>query len=69
MINQTSCAAMRRAQRNSMWQHTVRKMLGQGYGVEDIAVRRGYEPDDVRREIKILREAGELAAIYERCRK
>jgi hypothetical protein len=51
-----------------MWQHAVRKMLGQGYGVEDIAVIKGFNVEDVRREIRILQESGELDAIYERPR-
>ena len=50
--------------RNSMWQDHVRKLLGEGYGVEDIAVLTRYEPDVVRREVDILRGSGELSAIY-----
>ncbi|WP_162947032.1 hypothetical protein [Ruegeria sp. EL01] len=69
MSNARACAVMCRAQQNSMWQHAVRKMLGQGYGVEDIAVIKGFNVDHVRREIRILREAGELSAIYERYRR
>ncbi len=69
MIIRRRSAAMCKAQQNSMWQHHVRKMLAQGFGVEDIADKRGYDVDDIRREITILRESGELAAIYERGRK
>lgn len=50
--------------RNSMWQDHVRKLLGEGYGAEDIAVLTHCCAEDVRREIKILRESGELSSIY-----
>lgn len=51
-------------QRNSMWQGHVRRLLSEGYGAEDIAVLTHYGAEDVRREIKILRESGELSSIY-----
>ncbi len=52
------------AQRNSMWQAHVRRLLREGYGAEDIAVLTKYPVRDVRQEIAILRESGELAGIY-----
>lgn len=52
------------AQRNSMWQAHVRRLLIEGYGAEDIAVLTKYPVRDVRQEIEILRESGELAGIY-----
>lgn len=54
------------AQRNTMWQAHVRRLLSEGYGVEDIAVITKCPADDVRREVEILRASGELKDIYRR---
>lgn len=53
---------------NSMWQHTVRKMLSKGYGVEDISVLKGFDINDLRAEVKILRKTGDLEKMFERYR-
>jgi len=49
-------------------QHTfsehVRSYLLDGWGVEDIAVLRGYDLDSVRLEVRILRESGELGRMF-----
>lgn len=50
-------------ERNTHWQMRVREYLRQGFGVEDIALKLGCAPDDVRREISILRQEGRLAKI------
>lgn len=50
---------------NTDWQYRVRSHLRDGYGVEDIAVNLRCPVADVRREVEILREAGELQKIYE----
>lgn len=42
----------------------VRAYLLDGWGVEDIAVLRGYDVDAVRLEVRILKESGELAKMY-----
>lgn len=52
------------AQRNSMWQASVRALLRDGLGVEDIAIRTNATSDDVRREVEILRASGELTEIF-----
>lgn len=52
------------AQRNTMWQAHVRRLLSEGYGAEDIAVVTKYPADDVRAEIQILRASGEITKIY-----
>lgn len=49
-----------KAQSNSMWQANVRRDLSEGWGVEDIAVRRAYDVNAVRAEVEILRATGEL---------
>lgn len=48
--------------RSPRFSYDVWCALGQGYGVEDIAIRLGYPPHEVRREIADLREAGTLRA-------
>lgn len=52
------------AQRNTMWQAHVRRLLTEGYGVEDIAVLTKYPVADVRAEVQILRASGEIKEIY-----
>lgn len=49
---------------NIQWIALVRAMLRQGYGVEDISVIAGFDVEDVRREVGILRGEGQLSAIY-----
>lgn len=48
---------------NSKWQGDVARLLGEGFGAEDIAIRLKCAADDVRREISILRQEGRLAEI------
>jgi DNA-binding NarL/FixJ family response regulator len=50
-------------QQNSTWQGKVARLLGQGFGAEDIALKLSCDPDAVRREIKIYRQEGRLAEI------
>lgn len=56
------------AQRNTMWIARVRGLLGQGYGVEDIALATQTPVEAVRDEITILRQSGELEVLYQRSR-
>lgn len=52
-------------QENTMWSYRVRKLLEEGYGTEDIAfVKLKCRLQDVKNEVQILRESGELAIIY-----
>lgn len=48
---------------NSKWQGDVARLLGEGFGVDDIAIRLKCDADDVRREVQILRQEGRLAEI------
>ena len=48
---------------NSAWQGHVARLLAEGYGAEDIAIRLGCAADDVRREMEILRQEGRLRDI------
>jgi hypothetical protein len=50
-------------QQNTSWMVKVRDLLGQGLGVEDIAIRLGCSAEDIRREIEIYREEGRLTEI------
>lgn len=50
--------------RNSAWQGRVKSLTAQGWGSEDIANRLGCDLQDVRREIQILRESGELKKMF-----
>ena len=52
------------AQSNTVWQARVRALLKQGYGSEDIAVLTGAPLKDVQFEIQILRQSGDLAAMF-----
>ncbi|TNE62194.1 MAG: hypothetical protein EP341_00335 [Sphingomonadales bacterium] len=56
---------MASAHRNTLWQARVRDLLRQGWGVEDMVNRWGFDETDLRREIEILRESGELEKLYE----
>lgn len=60
---------MDKARRNSHWICRVREDLAQGFGVEDIALRLSCAVEDVRREVRILRDEGLLARIYDHERK
>jgi len=51
---------------NSMWQARVKDLLKRGYGVEDIGVMLGCDPEHVRIEVRILRETGELDKMFRR---
>lgn len=51
------------AHRNSAWIERVRDLLGQGYGVEDIAFQLKCAADDVRREVEIYRQEGRIKEI------
>ena len=46
------------------WQAYFRKMLAEGFGVEDIAVQLGVKADSVREMVKIMRRNGVLDSIY-----
>lgn len=54
----------RSERRNSLWQGRVKAMIAQGFGCEDIAFRLECNLEDVQREIKILRESGELKKMF-----
>lgn len=51
-------------ERNEIWQLEVNDLLREGFGSEDIAVRLDCNIHHVRAEIRILRDSGELEAIY-----
>ena len=53
-------------QQNTTWIVMVRTLLKEGFGTEDIAVKLKCKLSDVRNEVQILREEGELDRIYER---
>lgn len=57
------------ASSNSHWQGRVRVLMGEGFGVEDIAVKLGCPVADVRREAEILECQGELDRVYRGWRK
>ena len=50
--------------RNDAWQTAVRGLLKQGYGVENIAIKLKCDVQDVRREVAILRDSGEIARMF-----
>ncbi len=52
------------ATHNTHWIALVRIKLAAGYGVEDIALHMKSRVDDVRREVAILREQGDLARMF-----
>ena len=56
---------MNSGQLNSCWQAKVKRLLSQGYGVEDIALKIGGSADDVRNEVVILRTEGELLRLFQ----
>ncbi len=48
---------------NTGWMVKVRTLLGQGFGVEDIAIRLNCRVADVRREVEIYRQEGRIKEI------
>ena len=48
------------ALQNSIWINKVTRLLAEGFGTEDIAVKLKCDIEDVRREVAILRESGHL---------
>ena len=55
---------MTKSYQNSQWIHRVRTLLKDGWGVEDIGLMLKCSVDDVRLEVSILRESGELENMY-----
>lgn len=51
------------AHRNSAWIVSVRELLGQGFGVEDISLKLECSVEDVRREVEIYRQEGRIKEI------
>lgn len=49
---------------NSQWICRVREELKAGFGVEDIAIRLNCDVADVRAEVGILREGGDLKRMF-----
>ena len=50
-------------EQNTGWMVRVRTLLGQGWGVEDIAIKLKCSADDVRREVEIYRQEGRIKEI------
>lgn len=48
---------------NTTWMVQVRTLLGQGFGVEDIAIELECSFADVRREVEIYRLEGRIKEI------
>lgn len=48
---------------NTTWMVQVRTLLGQGFGVEDIAIELECIVADVRREVEIYRQEGRIKEI------
>ena len=46
-----------------IWRQAVAELLGQGFGVEDIALRLKIGASEIRDEISRLRESGKLRAV------
>lgn len=57
---------MDRASENSMWICQEREALSDGLGVEDIALKLSCDVEDVRQEVRILRDGWNLQNILER---
>jgi len=49
---------------NSRWQGRVISLMRDGLGFDDIAVKMGCPPEQVRLEAQILRDEGRLIEIY-----
>ena len=49
--------------RGRIWRQAVAELLGQGLGVEDIALRLKANQSEIREEITKLREGGKLRAV------
>jgi len=45
------------------WRVCARKMLSQGFGVEDISVSLGVDVDSVRQLVRALRNSGRLSDV------
>ena len=45
------------------WRISARKMLHDGYGVEDVALRLSISVEDVRRFVAALRASGRLSDV------
>lgn len=56
------------ARQNSQWQGRIKRLLREGWGVEDMAARHNICIRAARREVQILRETGELKVIYQEAR-
>jgi len=54
---------MNKAQKNTMWSRKVRTLLKDGYGVDDISIMTKTDIEEVRLEVKILRETGQIKGI------
>lgn len=48
---------------NTTWMVQVRTLLGQGFGVEDIAIELECSVADVRREVEIYLQEGRIKEI------
>ena len=48
---------------NTGWMVRVRTLLGQSFGVEDIAIKLNCRVADVRREVEIYRQEGRIKEI------
>ena len=49
----------------SNWQLKVHRLLGQGFGVEDIAIELGETAEAIRGEVSMLRQKGKLKITIE----
>jgi DNA-binding NarL/FixJ family response regulator len=49
----------------SNWQLKVHRLLGQGFGVEDIAIELGMDAKYIRHEIQELRQKGNLMMVID----
>ena len=45
------------------WRDEAKRLLRQGYGMEDIGVKLGVPADDVRRFVRALRLSGRLKVV------
>ena len=49
---------------NAPWVSEAERLLSEGYGVEDIAVKLNINTDDVRKLVGLLRLRGALQELY-----
>jgi len=54
---------MAKADENTAWSRSVKALLKQGYGVEDVAVFLNCDAQHVRNEVSIYRDEGRLGEI------